>query len=94
MSTTRFSAVQEMVQTNEVKIGHYQGKRITDIFNSNVFVGKVIREYLSDEAYKSLQNSIKNGVKIERKVADQIASGMRTWAESKGVTHYTHWFQP
>jgi glutamine synthetase len=94
MSTTRFSAVQEMVQTNEVKIGHYQGKRITDIFNSNVFVGKVIREYLSDEAYKSLQNSIKNGVKIERKVADQIASGMRNWAESKGVTHYTHWFQP
>jgi glutamine synthetase len=83
-----------MVQTNEVKIGHYQGKRITDIFNSNVFVGKVIREYLSDEAYKSLQNSIKNGVKIERKVADQIASGMRNWAESKGVTHYTHWFQP
>ena len=94
MSTTRFSAVQEMVQTNEVKIGHYQGKRITDIFNSNVFVGKVIREYLSDEAYKSLQNSIKNGVKIDRKVADQIASGMRNWAESKGVTHYTHWFQP
>ena len=94
MSTTRFSAVQEMVQTNEVKIGHYQGKRITDIFNSNVFVGKVIREYLSDEAYKSLQNSIKNGVKIERKVADQITSGMRNWAESKGVTHYTHWFQP
>lgn len=94
MSTTRFSAVQEMVQTNEVKIGHYQGKRITDIFNSNVFVGKVIREYLSDEAYKSLQNSIRNGVKIERKVADQIASGMRNWAESKGVTHYTHWFQP
>lgn len=94
MSTTRFSAVQEMVQTNEVKIGHYQGKRITDIFNSNVFVGKVIREYLSDEAYKSLQNSIKNGIKIERKVADQIASGMRNWAESKGVTHYTHWFQP
>jgi len=94
MSSSRFSAVQEMVQTNEVKIGHYQGKRITDIFNSNVFVGKVIREYLSDEAYKSLQNSIKNGVKIERKVADQIASGMRNWAESKGVTHYTHWFQP
>ncbi len=94
MSSSRFSAVQEMVQTNEVKIGHYEGKRITDIFNSNVFVGKVIREYLSDEAYKSLQNSIKNGVKIERKVADQIASGMRNWAESKGVTHYTHWFQP
>ncbi|MDC3351155.1 glutamine synthetase III, partial [Flavobacteriaceae bacterium] len=25
---------------------------------------------------------------------DQIASSMKDWAMAKGVTHYTHWFQP
>ena len=49
---------------------------------------------LSDEAYKSLTASVKGGKKIERNVANQIANGLRAWAESKGVTHYTHWFQP
>ncbi len=27
-------------------------------------------------------------------MANQIANGIRAWAESKGVTHFTHWFQP
>ncbi|MDQ2752259.1 MAG: glutamine synthetase III, partial [Bacteroidota bacterium] len=37
---------------------------------------------------------VKGGKKIDRYVANQIASGIRTWAEAMGVTHYTHWFQP
>jgi glutamine synthetase len=35
-----------------------------------------------------------NGTKIDRKIADSIALGMKEWALSKNVTHYTHWFQP
>ncbi|MDE3126258.1 MAG: glutamine synthetase III, partial [Bacteroidota bacterium] len=27
-------------------------------------------------------------------MANQIANGIRAWAESRGVTHFTHWFQP
>lgn len=69
-------------------------KKITAIFNQNVFTLKTAREFLSDEAYKSLAASIKNGKKIDRAVANQIASGVRQWAESRGVTHFTHWFQP
>lgn len=68
--------------------------KITDFFASNVFTGKIMREYLTDEAYKSLSNSVKLGKKIDRKMASQIASGMRAWAMDKGVSHYTHWFQP
>ncbi|MEK0422398.1 MAG: hypothetical protein RLZ95_308 [Bacteroidota bacterium] len=71
-----------------------KGAKITGVFGENVFTQKTAREYLSDEAYKSLVASIKGGKKIDRQVAGQIASGMRAWAESKGVTHYTHWFQP
>jgi len=67
---------------------------ISELFASRVFTGKVMREHLSDEAYKSLQMSIKTGTKIERKIADQIAAGMKEWAMKQGVTHFTHWFQP
>lgn len=93
MSSLRFPALQEL-SSEDRKIGHYNGKRITAMFNSNVFTGKVIREYLSDEAYKSLMASIKSGTKIDRRMADQIAVGMKAWAEERGVTHFTHWFQP
>src|ERR1700761_9359679 len=68
--------------------------KITAIFGENVFTLKTAREFLSDEAYKSLVASSKNGKKIDRAVANQIASGVRQWAESRGVTHFTHWFQP
>src|SRR5450432_2600709 len=68
--------------------------KITAIFQENVFTTRTAREFLSDEAYKSLTGSIKGGKKIDRVVANQIAAGLRQWAELKGVTHYTHWFQP
>ncbi len=68
--------------------------KITGIFGENVFTLKTAREFLSDEAYKSLTGSIRGGKKIDRAVANQIANGLRAWAESKGVSHYTHWFQP
>ncbi len=68
--------------------------KITSIFCQNVFTLKTAREYLSDEAYKSLVSSIKGSKKIDRQNANQIAAGIRQWAESKGVTHFTHWFQP
>lgn len=69
-------------------------KKVTDIFNENVFTLSVARSFLSDEAYKSLVGSIRLGKRIERNIGNQIAAGMRAWAESKNVTHYTHWFQP
>src|SRR5690606_11246499 len=37
---------------------------------------------------------IKSGKKIDRNMGSQIAIGMRAWAETKQVTHFTHWFQP
>ncbi|HQE11819.1 MAG TPA: glutamine synthetase III, partial [Flavipsychrobacter sp.] len=93
MSSLRFSALHEL-GANEKKIGHYNGKKITAMFATYVFTGRTMREYLSDEAYKSLQASIKAGEKIERRMADQIAAGMKAWSEERGVTHFSHWFQP
>jgi glutamine synthetase len=89
----RFDAISEILSENKPS-PLTPNVKITSIFGENVFTLKVAREYLSDEAFKSLQSSIKGGKKIERSVANQIANGVRAWAESKGVTHYTHWFQP
>lgn len=93
MSSLRYLALQELASEDK-KIAHYSSKKVTSFFNSNVFTGRAMRECLSDEAYKSLMNSAKMGLKIDRKMADQIAAGMKAWAEERGVTHFTHWFQP
>ncbi len=68
--------------------------KITALFAENVFTTQTARQFLSEEAFKSLMSSVKAGLKIERPMANQIANGVRAWAESKGVTHFTHWFQP
>lgn len=92
MESLRFTALSKLLHSapeHDVK-----PTRITAVFGENVFTMPVAREYLSDEAYKSLLNSIKGGRKIERGMANEIAAGLRQWAASKGVTHFTHWFQP
>jgi glutamine synthetase len=94
MSSLRFQALQALAAGEEKKISGYSEKKITTMFASNVFTGRAQREYLSDEAYKSLMNSAKNGTKIDRRMADQVAASMKAWAEERGVTHFTHWFQP
>jgi len=92
MSSLRFKAISNL---SSIAGPEVEGStKITGIFGSNVFTLKVAREYLSDEGYKSLVSSIKAGQKIDRAVANQIATGIRAWAETKGVTHFTHWFQP
>jgi glutamine synthetase len=88
----RFNAIQNLSTSSEVKVDG--SSKITALFGSNVFTLKIAREYLSDEAYKSLTGSIRASQKIDRAMANQIANGIRAWAESKGVTHFTHWFQP
>jgi glutamine synthetase len=93
MDSLRSKAVQNLT-TNPIEVAVPNSTKITAIFGESVFVLKTAREYLSDEAYKSLRASIKSGKKIERALANQIAAGIRGWAESKGVTHFTHWFQP
>ncbi len=88
----RFDAIKNLSATTGAPAA--ASAKITAIFGESVFTLKTAREYLSDEGYKSLLTSIRGGKKIDRAVANQIAAGIRQWAESKGVTHFTHWFQP
>ncbi len=93
MQSLRFNALDNL-SSNPAEVKVEGSTKITSIFNENVFTLKVARQFLSDEAYKSLVASIKSGKKIDRMMGSQIANGVRAWAESKGVTHFTHWFQP
>ena len=93
MQSLRFNAIHNL--TANPNLNDVKGpEKISAIFGENVFILKTAREFLHNEAYKSLVSSIKSGSKIDRKMGDQIAAGLKSWAEKKGVTHFTHWFQP
>ncbi|HEY0041429.1 MAG TPA: glutamine synthetase III, partial [Flavisolibacter sp.] len=88
----RFNALSTLQTSSEFDTP--KAAKITAIFAENVFTQQVARQFLSDEAFKSLSASVKAGQKIDRAMAAQIANGIRAWAETKCVTHFTHWFQP
>ncbi|MBM3161035.1 MAG: glutamine synthetase III [Bacteroidetes bacterium] len=92
MATKRLEAYQDVLH-REPKHIDFHGK-LSDLFGKNVFHSEQMREYLPSETYKQMMACITNGNRLERKIADQVASAMKDWAISKGVTHYTHWFQP
>jgi glutamine synthetase len=93
MASIRFNAL-DSLNRSPVEVPVPATAKITGIFNESVFTLKTARQFLSDEAYKSLVASVKSGKKIDRIMGGQIANGVKAWAETKGVTHYTHWFQP
>ena len=95
MSSLRFKAL-EMLSFKDYRKDNAVTvpAKLSELFCQNVFSEETMREYLTKEAFTSIQSAIKRGTKIQRDVADQIAVAMKDWALSKGVTHYTHWFQP
>ncbi len=93
MSKMRFFALQELANRKPLEVTPPAG-RLSDYYGSHVFDHKKMQEYLPREAYKAVTDAIDKGTPISREVADLIANGMKSWAKSLGVTHYTHWFQP
>jgi glutamine synthetase len=92
MSNIRFKAL-ELAISRPKRTIEMNGK-VSDYFGENTFNQAVMRQYLSKEAFQQLQNVITKGEKIDRRIADQVATAIKSWAISKGATHYTHWFHP
>ena len=92
MSNIRFKAL-ELAISRPKRAIQMNGK-VSDYFGENTFNQAVMRQYLSKEAFQQLQNVITKGEKIDRRIADQVATAIKSWAISKGATHYTHWFHP
>ena len=93
MSKMRFYALQELSNRKPLEVTAPSNK-LSDYYGSHVFDRKKMQEYLPKEAYKAVTDAIEKGTPISREIADLIANGMKSWAKSLNVTHYTHWFQP
>lgn len=89
----RFIALNELSSRKPIEV-LLPSNKLSDYYASRVFDKKTMQEYLPKEAYKAVIDAIEIGTLISREKADLIANGMRNWAKSFGVTHYTHWFQP
>ena len=72
----------------------FPDKKASEYFGELTFNKSAMREYLTEEAFQQVVNAIDQGEKINRRIADQVAAGLKAWAISKGATHYTHWFLP
>ncbi len=68
--------------------------RMEELFGSNVFNDEVMQKRLPRDTYKALHKTIADGRPLNPQMANIVANAMKDWAVEKGVTHYTHWFQP
>lgn len=66
----------------------------TEYFGVNTFDDKVMRDRLPKDVYVKLRDTIRRGEKLDLNIANTVAHAMKEWAISKGVSHFTHWFQP
>jgi glutamine synthetase len=93
MAYIRFEALRE-VFNRQPEFATAPAGKVSDYYGCNVFDFDKMRKYLSKEVYEKVVEATEKGTRIDRKVADSVASGMKAWAVEKGVTHYTHWFHP
>ena len=93
MATIRFKALEELFARQPLKID-LPANKTSEYFGINVFDKRKMKEYLSNDAYNNVINVIEKGGRIDRKIADQVSTGIKAWAIDRGVSHYTHWFQP
>ena len=93
MAILRFHALQE-VMSRQPKVVVFPSNEVSDFFGMKVFDKPKMEKFLNREAYKSVINAIDEGKAIDRKMAEQVATGMKAWAVGMGATHYTHWFHP
>ncbi|MDB2632126.1 glutamine synthetase III [Flavobacteriaceae bacterium] len=92
MSTLRFHALKTSMNRAPVPVN--EDLKRSSTFGSNVFGIAAMRRSLPKATFKNLSTAIEKNQTINRDIADQIATAMKEWAMAKGVTHYTHWFQP
>jgi glutamine synthetase len=92
MATKRLTAYRDVL--NRTPKAVELDSKLSELYGTLVFHSEVMREYLPSETYKSINEAVNAGARLDRKVADQVATAMKDWALSKGATHYTHWFQP
>ncbi|MBC8005923.1 MAG: glutamine synthetase III [Verrucomicrobia bacterium] len=93
MAQFRFRALEEVLRRKPVEVKR-EDNLVSDYYGKFVFDRSKMKKFLSKEAYKAVVDAIDNATPIDRKMADQVAQGMKSWALENGATHITHWFHP
>ena len=93
MENQRFQAVADASKKKPVSV-MTPVERPSEYFAKKVFNRQKMYKYLPADVYSKLIDVIDNGAQLDRSIADEVAKGMKQWADENGVTHYTHWFQP
>ena len=89
----RFQVVEEAFKKKAVEV-NTPTERPSEYFGKYVFTREKMYKYLPISVYNKLIDVIDNGASLDRSIADDVAEGMKKWAQEMGATHYTHWFQP
>ncbi|MBQ6055345.1 glutamine synthetase [Xylanibacter ruminicola] len=89
----RFQVVEEAFKKKAVEV-KTPAERPSEYFGKYVFTREKMYKYLPITVYNKLIDVIDNGARLDRSIADEVAEGMKKWAQEMGATHYTHWFQP
>lgn len=93
MATFRQRALDEAA-THKTERFYVEEKPVSRYFGQNVLDIEKMKGYMSSQAYEAVLSAVRFGAKLDRGVANEIASGMKAWAIEMGATHYTHLFQP
>ena len=93
MANLRFQVVEEAFKKRPLAV-EAPKERPYEYFGKYVFNREKMYKYLPKNVYEKLIDVIDNGARLDRSMADAVASGIKQWAVENGVTHYTHWFQP
>ncbi len=93
MAQKRFEALAAFASRKKIEVKN-SSRKVSEYFAENVFGEGLMQKHLPKSSYEELKQAITNNKKISKGLADQVASAMKSWALSKGATHYTNWFQP
>ena len=93
MSKLRFKVVESAFEKKTIAVTE-PAEKPSEYFGSLVFNREKMFKYLPEKVYEKLTDCIDNNTPLDRETANAVAAGMKRWALEKGVTHYTHWFQP
>jgi|TARA_R110000782_G_scaffold57258_18_gene119742 glutamine synthetase len=74
--------------------GNAGTQRIDEIYGTDVFDMRKMRERLPKGTHKAVVGAMRRGERLTQLDADVIATAMKDWAIERGATHYCHWFQP
>jgi glutamine synthetase type III len=70
------------------------GAKVVEVFGSNTFDVSAMKEKLPKPVFKSLQETIRRGTRLDPAIANEVAHAIKEWALGKGASHFCHWFQP